>query len=101
RTWGAAAGRLRHWTATRWRELNSAARELDPEYSPEQPWAEVFAPEERARLEAEKQRRAEEERRQREHELVRLLADVPPTTADDAALGDWLARALPYTGEHQ
>ena len=99
RTWGRIAGRLRYW-ARKERETAVAAKELEPTFVPDRPWAFVLRAEAMALADA--QRKLEEDARRAE-ELRQVLEEAPrpesnPTVEELAA---WLGRALPYTDTYQ
>lgn len=100
RSWAKLAGRLRFWSKRERDAFAVAARELEPTFIPDRPWALILRAEAMATADA--QRRLEEEARRAE-ELGRVLDAAPrpedSPTADE--LSAWLARALPFTDAFQ
>lgn len=100
RSWGRLAGRMRFWARKERDAFAVAAREIEPNFVPERPWALVLRAEAMATADA--QRRLEEEARRAE-ELGRVLEDAPRPEASPSVeeLAAWLARALPFTDAYQ
>ena len=99
RTWGRIAGRLRFW-ARKERDAAVAAKEIEPSFVPDRPWAHVLRAEAMATADA--QRKLEEDARRAE-ELGRVLDEAPRPEASPTIeeLSAWLARALPFTDAYQ
>lgn len=99
RTWGRIAGRLRFWSRKE-RDAAAAAKEIEPTFVPDRPWAFVLRAEAMATADA--QRKLEEEARRAE-ELGRVLDEAPRPEASPTMeeLSAWLARALPFTDAFQ
>jgi hypothetical protein len=86
--WGQIAGRFRYWAREHPQRFNESVRALDPDYGPEKSWAALLG--------------CDPETIQRKREIREIFTGAPTAeeAPDDATLGNWLARALPYSDTH-
>lgn len=87
--WGALNGRFRFWIRENAAKYPEAARTLDPDYCPDRSWAALLG--------------LDPDTIARNREIRELFANPPKESEgplDEAAINNWIARALTYSDTH-